>query len=206
MSEEKQSPPSVAQSEGEASSPPSPEDAGTSRPVTKGQQKRRQRSVFQYIAILFGAAFILLLFTFMMERRQYDLLQQQNQEQIDNLQQSVSAVQSLQNLYDENAALKEKVDELEDQLRDFQTQYDQLTANYGAMEQSLALLQHSTQAMDWFWQINEAFVRGKYAQCRSLIGELESAGLVASLPKASITDNGRFSPYDRYQEIYEHVF
>ena len=26
------------------------------------------------------------------------------------------------------------------------------------------------------------------------------------LPKESVTDNGRFSPYDRYQEIYEALY
>lgn len=207
MPEEKRPRPSAPQAkkeEGAGVSPPDHEAAV--RPVTRGQQKRRQRSVFQYIAVLFGAAFILLLFTFIMEKRQYDLLQQQNQEQIDNLQQSVSAVQSLQNLYDENDALKEKVEELEGQLKSLQEQHTQLEANYAAAKQSLDQQERSSRAMDWFWQINEAYVRGKYTQCRSLIRELEGAGLVESLPQTSITDNGRFSPYDRYQEIYDHVF
>lgn len=39
--------------------------------------------VFQYIAILFAAAFVLLLFTYIMDRRQYELIQDQNQAQID---------------------------------------------------------------------------------------------------------------------------
>ncbi|MEA4934438.1 MAG: hypothetical protein VB071_12790, partial [Lawsonibacter sp.] len=80
-----------------------PNSAGNS--VTPGQKTRRKKSVFQYIAILFAAAFVLLLFTYVMDKRQNELLQQQNQAQIDNLQQSVSAVQSLQDLYDENTAL-----------------------------------------------------------------------------------------------------
>ena len=50
--------------------PPSPAKRGD-KPMTKGQRQRRQRSVFQYIAILFAAAFLLLLYSFMMERRQY---------------------------------------------------------------------------------------------------------------------------------------
>lgn len=167
------------------------------------QQKRRQKSVFQYIAILFAAAFALLLFTFLMERRQNELLQQQNQEQIDNLQQSVSAVQSLQDLYDENTTLKEKVDQLEDQVSALQSQYSQFETNSKQENESII---KANQALDWFWQINEAYVRGKYSLCRSLIGHLEKAGLVEALPKNSITNNGRFSPYDRYQEIYARVF
>ncbi len=57
--------------------------------------------------------------------------------------------------------------------------------------------------MDWFWQIDEAYVLGRYSLCRELIQEIQDAGLVDYLPKESITDNGRFSPSGRYQEIYE---
>ena len=61
----------------------------------------------RYIAILFAAAFVLLLLTFLMERRQTEAIMQENQAQIEDLQQSVSAVQSLKNLYAETEALKE---------------------------------------------------------------------------------------------------
>ena len=69
-------------------------------------QQRRQQSAMRYIAILFAAAFVLLLLTFLMERRQTEAIMQENQAQIEDLQQSVSAVQSLKNLYAENEALK----------------------------------------------------------------------------------------------------
>lgn len=176
------------------------------QPVTPGQQTRRKKSVFQYIAILFAAAFVLLLFTYVMDKRQNELLQQQNQEQIDNLQQSVSAVQSLQNLYDENAALKEQVKNLEAQLTDLNGQVQNLEAQ---TENLTARLDKSCQAMDLFWQIDEAFVREKYTLCRKLIQAMEDStqgsALTEYLPKESTTDNQRFSPYDRYQEIYAAV-
>ena len=168
-------------------------------PEKKAPAKQGGHSVFQYIAILFAAAFALLLFTFVMEKRQNDLLQQQNQEQIDNLQQSVSAVQSLDNLYKENAALKEKVDELEAQAK-LQAAQAQQAAK---LESDL---DNTKRAMDWFWQIDEAYVSGKTRLCRSLIQSLEDAGLRAFLPTESTTDNGRFSPADRYQEIYDALF
>ena len=60
--------------------------------------------------------------------------------------------------------------------------------------------------MDWFWQIDEAYVRGRYALCRSLIKSLDDAGLTESLPRVSITENDRFSPYDRLGEIRNIVF
>lgn len=173
------------------------------RRSARNQQKRRQRSVFQYITILFAAAFVLLLFTFVMERRQHEILQQENQEQIDNLQQSVSAVQSLDNLYKENEALKEQVAQLEQQLQqaaqDRQSEKTTLLQQVEAKEKSL-------QAMDWFWQIDEAYAKGRYSLCRSLIQNLQSAGLAEYLPKESATDNDRFSPYERYQEIYNNLY
>ncbi|OUQ76867.1 hypothetical protein [Flavonifractor sp. An100] len=195
-------PESAAPAEGQAPATSQPKEA--KRPtLTPGQQKRRQKSVFQYITILFAAAFALLLFTFLMERRQNDLLQQQNQEEIDSLQQeSVNAVQSLQNLYDQNESLKQQVADLEEQLADYQDQMDVLPGVIADLEQTLDSTQR---AMDWFWQIDEAYVRSRWTLCRQLIDSLEEAGLVDYLPKESTTDNDRFSPYDRFQEIKEAV-
>lgn len=203
MSEEKQTSPTPQAEPGSPPEAPAPESGPPQRRSSRSQQKRRQRSVFQYITILFAAAFVLLLFTFIMERRQNELLQQENQEQIDNLQQSVTAVQSLDNLYKENEALRDRVDELEQQL---QTAAQDLQSEKTTLLQQLEGKEKALQAMDWFWQIDEAYVKGRYSLCRSLIQNLQSAGLVEYLPKESTTENDRFSPYDRYQEIYEILY
>lgn len=195
MSEEKQTAPSQ-QPENQA------QDHDINQRRARSQQRRRQNSVFQYITILFAAAFVLLLFTFVMERRQHQLLQQENQEQIDNLQQSVTAVQSLQNLYNENEALREKVANLEQQL---QTSAQDRQSEKTNLLQQAERQQKALDAMDWFWQINEAYVKGRYGLCRVLIQSLEEDGLADYLPRESITDNERYSPYDRYQEIRGHV-
>ena len=198
MSEENQTPASTPET-----GPAPKQTPHGERRSARTQQKRRQRSVFQYITILFAAAFVLLLFTFVMERRQHEILQQENQEQIDNLQQSVSAVQSLDNLYKENEALKEQVAQLEQQLQqaaqDRQSEKTTLLQQVEAKEKGL-------QAMDWFWQIDEAYAKGRYSLCRSLIQNLQNAGLAEYLPKESTTDNDRFSPYERYQEIYDNLY
>ena len=203
MSEEKQTSPAPQAEPGSPPEAPAPENPAPQRRSSRSQQKRRQRSVFQYITILFAAAFVLLLFTFIMERRQNELLQQENQEQIDNLQQSVTAVQSLDNLYKENEALRDRVDELEQQL---QTAAQDLQSEKTTLLQQLEGKEKALQAMDWFWQIDEAYVKGRYSLCRSLIQNLQSAGLVEYLPKESTTENDRFSPYDRYQEIYDKLY
>ena len=183
-----------------ASSPPPGQPSGGNRPMTRGQRQRHQKSVFQYIAIMFGAAFILLLFSYMMERRQYEQIQAQNQEQIDDLRQTVSSVRSLQGLYDENEALKAQVAELEGELEQASQELEQVPDTISRQER---LFEMTCQALDYFWQIDEAYVRGRTALCKELIQALEEKGLAEFLPTDSATGNDRFSPYDRYMEIRE---
>ena len=169
-------------------------------------QQRRQQSAMRYIAILFAAAFVLLLFTYLMERRQNETIMQENQEQIEDLQQSVSAIQSLKNLYAENDALKEQVAELESKNSRLETEKNTLSGYVTNVELILDKSKKGLEAMDWFWQIDEAYAKGRYSLCRSLITSLDEAGLTEYLPKESITDNDRFSPYDRLAEIREIVY
>lgn len=175
------------------------------RPRTSPQQ-RRQQSAMRYITILFATAFVLLLFTLLMERRQTEAIMQQNQEQIEDLQQSASAVQSLKNLYAENQALKEQIADLETKNTRLETEKNTLSGYVTNVEMSLDKARKGLQAMDWFWQIDEAYAKGRYALCRSLITSLDEAGLTAYLPTESITENDRFSPADRLAEIREIVY
>ena len=188
---------------------PAPEQESKPEPEKKPEHshKHRQKSVFQYITILFAAAFVLLLYTFMMERRQNDILQQQSNDKLNQLQQqSISAVQSLDNLYKENEKLKQSVDYLEEQVAQLEQEKLKLDQDLAAAQDTNQWQQRSAEAMDWFWQVDEAYVRGKYALCRTLMRHLEDTGdgdpLKNYLPQESATKNGRFSPYHRYEEIY----
>ena len=188
---------------------PAPEQESKLEPEKKPEHshKHRQKSVFQYITILFAAAFVLLLYTFMMERRQNDILQQQSNDKLNQLQQqSISAVQSLDNLYKENKELKQSVDYLQEQVAQLEQEKLKLDQDLAAAQDTNQWQQRSAQALDWFWQVDEAYVRGKYALCRTLMRHLEDTGdgdpLKNYLPQESATKNGRFSPYHRYEEIY----
>ena len=59
-----------------------PQTEGAPKRQRTSPQKRRQQSALQYITILFAAAFVLLLFTYLMERRQNETIMQENQEQL----------------------------------------------------------------------------------------------------------------------------
>lgn len=160
----------------------------------KGQQRGRRNSVFLYIAVLFMAAFVLLLVTFLMERRQ-------SQQQIDDLKQSVSAYQTLQGLMDDNSQLREDVDRLDRQVQDLESQLAAAQTRQAELEAQIQEREKAAQAMAWFWQISDASSRGRTALCRQLITSLEEAGLQDHLPKENATGTDQPSPYYRYQEV-----
>ena len=152
-----------------------------------------------YIAILFAAAFILMLLTYLMDQRQNRAVVDSLNQSLSGLQESLSDQTSLQDIYEDNQALIAQVDQLEDQL-------EALDRENQTQQRELDQQEKSVQAMDWFWQIDEAYVRGRYSLCRDLMENLEEAGLAVYLPRESITDNGRYSPYDRYQEIRDALY
>ena len=163
------------------------------------EKPAKRNPVLFYLMILFAAAFVLLLMSFLMQRRA-------NQEAIDNLQQtSNSATQSLENTIRQNEELTKQVEDLQTAATEHQQTIRAQEQELEDLEAENEALTNSTQALDWFWQINEAYVRGRYSLARELIEEMGTE-LPQYLPKESATDNDRFSPYDRYQEIYEALF
>ncbi len=163
------------------------------------EKPNKRNPVIFYLMILFAAAFVLLLMSLLMQRRA-------NQEAIDNLQQtSNSATESLHNTLEQNEALKEQVAALEAAQSVDQSTITSQEAQINDLQDQVEELSKASTALDWFWQINEAYVRGRYSLARSLIEEMGEE-LPQYLPKESATDNDRFSPYDRYQEIYEALY
>ena len=178
-----------------------PEEKAAEKPpayVPPPTQEKRQRSVVHYIAILFAAAFLLMLMAYLMDQRQNQAMNDLNQS-LTGLQDSITDQSSLQDIYEDNMQLIQQVGQLEEQVKQLEEDKQSLTSQLSDQEKA-------SQAMDWFWQIDEAYVLGRYSLCRELIQEIQDAGLVDYLPKESITDNGRFSPSGRYQEIYEALY
>lgn len=179
---------------------PAPSADRPSRTPSKGQQRKSQHSVFQYVTILFAAAFVLLLFTFMMERRQYEQDQTENQEQINQLQQDTnSATQRLDAIIAERDQLKEENQALNEQLESADQACQALEA--GSVRQQRAL-----EAMDWFWRIQRLYSRGNLRSARELAEAFEESGLTDALPDISYADPEGNSPKAQYQELYELLF
>lgn len=171
---------------------PSPSSGDKDR---RSHHRRRRQSVVQYIAVLFAAAFLLLGMSYAMEKRQ-------NAQEVDDLKkQSNSAMQSVEVLIQENEDLKQQVDDLKRQLEQTESAHLQSEEELTRAQSDAA---NTAAALDWFWQIDEAYVKNKWSLCRSLMQDMPE-GLAAYLPQESVTDNGRFSPADRYAEIRQKV-
>ena len=173
--------------------------------ASRSQQRHRQRSVFQYITILFAAALVLLLYTFMMERRQFELQKEQDRANISDLQkQSTAAVQRLEQLIAENDALKDQLEEEKAQLDALQDRHDQLEADYNLSEQANISLEQETEALEHLCLLERAYSQKKYNQCREIIQQMGEQ-LPNYLPPASALGEDQPSPAARYQEIYDKV-
>ena len=178
---------------------PDKQERGHLQHEAEHEKPNKRNPVLFYLMILFAAAFLLLLMSFLMPRRA-------NPEAIDNLEEtSNSATQSLQNTIQQNEELTKQVEDLEEAFSENQQTIRDQENQLEDLEQQVEDLTKGSQAMDWFWQINEAYARGRYSQARSLIQEMGEE-LPNYLPKESVTDNGRYSPYDRYQEIYNALY
>lgn len=136
-----------------------------SAPGPSGAQEGPGRKpVIVYIMILFIAAFLLMALSFFMHQRS-------NTEALGQLQSSVSAMQEMQET-------QEHVLELQKQLARANETIQELSELQGAIEQAeknteltKTQLETTRQAMDAFWQANEAYVLGDLETCRDILQE-----------------------------------
>lgn len=174
---------------------PSSKDRKNSPGHIKRQQRHSRRSVLQYLAILFAAAFLLLLLTYVMQQRI-----ERAQDQIDDLQASSdSALQTLENIIAERDKLKEENQTLNEELEQAWQDVQESQSQIDSQERAL-------QAMDWFWRIQRQFSRGYTSAARELAEAFEASGLVDDLPDVSVAEPDGPSPAQQYQELYDLLF
>lgn len=163
---------------------------------SKNLRSEKTAPVVNYIALLLIAAFLLLFMTYLMEQRQ-------SAEILDGLRTSVSAMQSVENLYDENNFLLDENNKLQQDLFIEEQLVGNLQDQITSLTKDLETANTSWQAMDLFWQVNEAYVLGKYTLAKELMTKMEASDLDLYLPLENVSETGRYSPKLRYEEIRE---
>ncbi|SMC56987.1 hypothetical protein [Papillibacter cinnamivorans] len=147
----------------------------------------KRHSVGVYVAVLFAVAFFFLFLSYFMQQRN-------NEAVISGLRDSVSAVQSLQQLQDSNTALQQQVYELSALNQSLQ---DNLTET----DSSLDLANKKLDAMDLLWQISKLYSTRKYTSCRNAIAKMEELDLSQYLPATATNSFQSESPLSEYQRI-----
>ena len=158
---------------------PPPSDSGKS-PEAKG--KNRSRPVKVYLTVLFCAALLLLLISFVMQQRNHMALQDLNE-----------AIEGSQ----EAATLQLENQRLQYDLEEAQAEKDKLAQQLEETEKQL-------EALEWLRQIESA-VRTSYTEAVDLVSAFEESGLPDSLPTTSSVE-GAQSPADVYRGIYAMLF
>ena len=166
--------------------PNKPPVPGEEKPTT---ERERMKKVYTYVAILFTVAFLLILWTFLM-----------NQRSINEIKSGNSALQST---LEENDTLEARVKELETQLAEAEEDKDSLSETVERKSEQL-------RALDWLIEIENNYSAKDYDAARDNIRAFEKEGAAESLPeqplRTAITGDDAPSPAARYHALVAELF
>ena len=170
--------------------PNKPPVPGEEKPTT---ERERMKKVYTYVAVLFTVAFLLILWTFLMNQRS-------SREIRDEIR---SGNNTLQSTLDENQALTDRITELEEQLAAAQE-------NAKALDETAGLQSNQLRALDWLLEIEQEYAAKDYDAAKENIRSFEETGVSEYLPaeplRTAITGDDAPSPAARYQAIADELF
>ncbi len=171
-------------------------DSGSIQHQAEHTRSRRQSPIMGYLLILFAAAFLLLLLAYFQQQRA-------NSETTDALKQSASAVQSIQNLIDDNAELRSKVEKLEAQVAELENQRKDYEALYRASETQAAQLTSQVESYRLLFRIDRLYRAQRFRDAADLIEQIEALGQPSSLlsGQALTGEAAEVTPLGRYEQI-----
>lgn len=186
MNQEEKTPETKSQATPDQATSPqegsAPEPAAPTPESNADKNKSRSRPVKVYLTVLFCAALLLLLISFVMQQRNHMALQDLNE-----------AIEGSQ----EAATLQLENQRLQYDLEEAQTEKERL-------EHQLEETEKQVEALEWLRQIEDA-VRSSYTDAVDLVKAFEESGLPDSLPTTSPIE-GVQSPADVYRAIYTMLF
>lgn len=170
--------------------PNKPPVPGEEKPTT---ERERMKKVYTYVAVLFCVAFLLILWTFLMNQRSSQAIRDEIK----------SGNHALQSTLEENDSLEARVKELEAQLAEAEE-------DKKALDETVGVQSNQLRALDWLLEIENAYNTGDLDAAKDNIRSFEETGTVEFLPKeplrTGITGDDAPSPAARYKAIVEELF
>ena len=143
--------------------PNKPPVPGEEKPTT---ERERMKKVYTYVAVLFTVAFLLILWTFLMNQRSSQAIRDEIK----------SGNHALQSTLEENDSLEARVKELEAQLTAAEDDRD-------ALDETVGLQSNQLRALDWLLEIETAYNTGDLDAAKDNIRSFEETGTVEFLPE-----------------------
>ena len=178
--------------------------------------KNKRSSFYVYLVVLFGAAFLMLLLAYFVQRRNNETAISELRSTMDLSREEL--MEEIQGLEEEKLGLEGQITQLEEQLKqeqessqEFQTLYDGARSSASHLEYCLC---KRSEAIELFWQLDRAYSQGHSQRCRELIELLEAPEadplknyLPDTADRDSYDNSGYMadwpSPAERYREIYD---
>jgi len=169
--------------------PKDPNKASAPKEEKPTTERERMKKVYTYVAILFTVAFLLILWTFLMNQRSINEIKDGNT--------------ALQSTLEENDTLEARARELEAQLAEAEADRD-------ALSEALERKSEQLRALDWLIEIENDCRAKELDEAKENIRAFEKEGAAEDLPtealRTSITGDDAPSPAARYKAIVEELF
>ena len=158
------------------------------QPNSGGQSGKKP--VVIYIMILFLAAFLLMALSLLMHQRS-------NTEALGQLQNSVNAMQAVQETQDKIIGLQEELSQAREEQESLQEQLD-------ASQEKILDSQKQADALLGLYSLQQAYLSGDYDACSEILQSMEDQGLPPLLSDEPGI-SGTTAPAERYQQLKEAV-
>lgn len=174
--------------------------------MSETPKNRKGGPVFGYLAIMFAAAFLMLLLAYFIQQRN-------NEVAMDDLKDSVTFFESMDELVEDNRQLREELDSREQELDDLQKQLDTLQETLDTtleeqkeecsrLEEARLQAQNNadaaqTELLSWavFWDAEQLYRQESYEACAEVVRSWGISTFYVT-PEAA---------KDRAKEIFDHL-
>ena len=161
-------------------------DGGDVTPSSPESAETGKKPVIVYILILFLAAFLLIFLSLLAHQRS-------NSEALGQLQNSMSAMQEIQ----------EQILNLQTQLDAVEQERDQAKADLEASQNDAEQLKKESDALMALYTLQQEYLAGNLDSCRITLQEISDQKLADLLPTTA--PEGVPTPSQRYQELREAI-
>lgn len=160
------------------------------------KKKRRGASVFTYLAVLFAAAFLMLLMAYFVQQRNNDAMRL-------DMQEVLPTIEMAQRLQEENQRLEKENTFLQYQSKDQQRQIDHQQEELERIRAQLEDSETENHMLTASWYVEVLFQNGYYENCADLLRQYHHLALKPFSHSIDLYPHGTFIPLRELMNIEE---